>query len=374
MRKVIIKSALFIMGGVTCTLASTAQTVALEVDRDANSTFYNKTVNFRQNGTGELRSYWNLTDGYFSFHTKRSNYSTAFRVSVPSLTSVAYTVYYASGSRDNFYVMGSGLACSREGFYDYSDAKLKKNIVTVNGALNKVMKMRGVNYSLITDSEYLQAEAEQTETSSAVDPVVIESIKKEHNERKHTGFIAQEVEKICPEAVRTMHDGLKAINYSALIPVLVEAIKEQQEQIGALQVQASASVSLLQEIDDLKKQLEKCCEANTNSGKLKNTNTSALSNESSAELSQQLKPELFANAPNPFKESTEIKMTIPASVEFASLAIYDLNGRQLKAVSIADRGAVSVTIESNELMPGMYLYSLLADGQLVDTKTMVVTE
>jgi hypothetical protein len=55
------------------------------------------------------------------------------------------------------------------------------------------------------------------------------------NPKKTFGFIAQEVEKIIPEVVDTNEDGLKFINYNGLIPVCIEAIKEQQNQINQLQ-------------------------------------------------------------------------------------------------------------------------------------------
>jgi len=46
------------------------------------------------------------------------------------------------------------------------------------------------------------------------------------------GLIAQEVEKVFPEMVKTISaDGYKGLDYPKLIPVLVEAIKEQQTQI-----------------------------------------------------------------------------------------------------------------------------------------------
>jgi hypothetical protein len=48
-------------------------------------------------------------------------------------------------------------------------------------------------------------------------------------ERKKIGFIAQEVELIIPEVVRTSEeDGLKSIEYQTLVPILIEAIKDQQ--------------------------------------------------------------------------------------------------------------------------------------------------
>lgn len=241
-----------------------------------------------------------------------------------------------------------------------SDKKLKENIDTLHN-YKKLLLLQPLSYNY-------------KKNAFKIDSIT------PHNTRKQFGFIAQDVQEVFPELVRAVgSDSTLAINYIGLIPVLVEGMKEQQSQIEAqqklitaLQVQASASVSLLKEIEDLKKQLEKCCDANTNNGNRLKSDSEAI--EETIEETESEGLELFSNAPNPFNESTEIKMTVPASVESATLAIYDLNGRQLKAVIVTDRGSVTVTIEGSELAPGMYLYSLLADGQLVDTKTMVVTE
>ena len=48
------------------------------------------------------------------------------------------------------------------------------------------------------------------------------------------GLIAQEVEKVLPEIVITREDGIKAIQYEKVVPLLVEAIKEQQTLIEDL--------------------------------------------------------------------------------------------------------------------------------------------
>ena len=54
---------------------------------------------------------------------------------------------------------------------------------------------------------------------------------------RHLGLIAQEVETVVPEVVDTSDDGYKSINYDNLTGLLIEAIKEQQRQIEALQAQ-----------------------------------------------------------------------------------------------------------------------------------------
>ncbi|MCC2545697.1 tail fiber domain-containing protein [Hymenobacter sp. BT175] len=61
------------------------------------------------------------------------------------------------------------------------------------------------------------------------------------------GFIAQELEQVYPELVSTGADGLKAVNYAQLTPVLVEALKEQQRQIEQLRTELSAAQKQLRQ-------------------------------------------------------------------------------------------------------------------------------
>ena len=59
----------------------------------------------------------------------------------------------------------------------------------------------------------------------------------ELSNKPQVGFLAQEVEKLLPEAVTKDDQGYYAVNYSAVVPVLVEALKEQQQQIEKQQQQ-----------------------------------------------------------------------------------------------------------------------------------------
>ena len=58
----------------------------------------------------------------------------------------------------------------------------------------------------------------------------------------------------------------------------------------------------------------------------------------------------------------------------AALYIYNMNGRQLKTIDLTARGEGEIMINGGELAAGMYLYSLVADGQEVATKRMILTE
>ena len=109
-----------------------------------------------------------------------------------------------------FFVVGTAKSA---GWSTYSDARLKENIETVSNALDKVTRLRGVNYEWRADAE------------NRVGPMT--------GTGRHLGMIAQEVETVVPEVVDTSDDGYKSINYDNLTGLLVEAIKDQQEMIKA---------------------------------------------------------------------------------------------------------------------------------------------
>ena len=100
----------------------------------------------------------------------------------------------------------TGLLTSTD-YNSSSDKRLKKNIKTVDNALDKVMALRGVSF------DWKEGGA------------------------KAIGLIAQEAEKVIPEIVSKDDNGYLGIKYNNLIGVLVEAIKDQQEQINILKKQ-----------------------------------------------------------------------------------------------------------------------------------------
>ena len=59
----------------------------------------------------------------------------------------------------------------------------------------------------------------------------------EDKEKVYAGVIAQEVEKVLPEVVNTTEDDTKTVAYGNMVGLLIEAVKEQQEQINQLKKQ-----------------------------------------------------------------------------------------------------------------------------------------
>ena len=99
--------------------------------------------------------------------------------------------------------------------YSTSDCRLKENIKPIKGALCKVIGVTGNTFN------WKELSKEEVKTIHG-------------NKGKDVGVIAQEIEEILPEAVTTRNNGYKAVNYEKIVPLLIEAIKEQQKQIDEL--------------------------------------------------------------------------------------------------------------------------------------------
>ena len=87
----------------------------------------------------------------------------------------------------------------------FSDISVKENIRTIDNALDRVTKSRGVLYDRIDSGT-----------------------------KDNIGFIAQELELEFPELISVNADGTKGVKYQNAVAVLFEAIKEQQQQINEL--------------------------------------------------------------------------------------------------------------------------------------------
>ncbi len=109
----------------------------------------------------------------------------------------------------------SGGDLETHGLFFISDGRVKQDIGTLVDPLARVLSLRGVTFRYDT--------ANYPELGLHDQPQI--------------GFLAQELEQVYPQAVTTRKDGFKAVNYALLVPVLVEAIKQQQGMITDLQDQ-----------------------------------------------------------------------------------------------------------------------------------------
>ncbi len=221
-----------------------------------------------------------------------------------------------------------------------SDYRLKNDIKSVsNSCLDKVLDMN------IVEFKYKQREFKSIASTDSVEakPVVWYDEESSIVKNKHYGLIAQELQEIYPDLVIEGQDGFLGVNYLEIIPLLIRSIQElnakvEQYENGNAPIQKTqARTTDVTDIDAVV-------------------------------------TTLYQNTPNPFTESTLIRCDVADDVVKADLYIYNMNGEQITEYSVTERGETSVTIDGGSLSAGMYLYALIADGQVIDTKRMILTK
>jgi hypothetical protein len=275
--------------------------------------------------TAKLNLFMNDGSTIYSKTEHSYGWGDAIKSQVNRNDAIAFSGWNNQGR--TFAVFGNGDVFSQTNYYS-SDLILKEDVRGIQQARQQLFKLQGVSYLMKSD--------QNTETR-----------------RRHSGLIAQEVEKVFPDMVFETDQGVKAIAYIELIPYLIEALKEQQNTIDNLQA----------EIDNI---INDCC---SSAGQQKNATIPGNYGETGT-----INAVLYQNTPNPFSNETVIRYEIPENVGKCQLHILNMNGSLLKTISINAPGIGSTVIHGRELKPGMYLYSLVIDGQIIDTKQMLLTK
>lgn len=100
-----------------------------------------------------------------------------------------------------------------------SDARLKANIVSLGATLSKLLQIDGKSYTM----------------------------KKDESKKQKIGLLAQDIEKVFPELV-SESNGIKSVNYQGIVPILINALKEQDEKMKVQQSQIDKLENLVQEL------------------------------------------------------------------------------------------------------------------------------
>lgn len=266
--------------------------------------------------------------------------------------SSGYAVYGYAPSNVSGGCFGNSYAGFFEGNMHYtgtmsgpSDEMLKINPQPIDSGLAWIKRMKPEYYTFATDKY------PTLNLSSGV----------------HYGLIAADLARILPDLVipitsPPIYDSLgnkigdavhySGINYIELIPVLINAVKE-----------------LDGKVDLLQSKLNSCCvTGQTNSGIDPEGNGIA---HQTVELRNLKLIYLGQNIPNPYSNQTSIPYYIPNDVSNAVITFYDHLGRIISFVEIIGRGEGQLTTLTSNLEDGTYLYSLVADEILIDTKKMV---
>lgn len=217
-----------------------------------------------------------------------------------------------------------------------SDKRLKKDIKKYNGGLEEVLNIQPYTYKY-------------NEKSGLKSDIL------------HVGVLAQEFQEVAPYAVHSYQHQIddtdettKSADYlsvqdGSIKYMLVNAIKEQQAMIKELQNQ----------VVELRKEI-------SHNSNINNQDIDVI-------LQGEGKIFLGQNSPNPYTQETKIAYKLPTGISDAEMLFYNLNGQLIKTVRL-NEGSGFVNLQTTELSQGTYTYSLIVDGNLIDTKKMLLSK
>lgn len=247
-----------------------------------------------------------------------------------------------------FYVTNTGAIYSRDGIIQLSDSTTKTNITPLNSTLSKIQVLNGVSYDFKDEAEDAQMQRSAVNNTSS----------------KRIGLLAQDVGKVYPEVIRTFDDGSQGIMYTDLIAVLIEGMKELNDSLTDISTQYAI---LENKVDSLQEQLKILMQSLS-------PQTRAPQQNAADRVGKSLKDAvLYQNVPNPFNQMTEIGYRLSADVKTAAIGVYDLNGKLLKNYALSPYVMESkIQVDASDFESGMYIYALVIDGVMIDSKRMIL--
>ena len=189
-----------------------------------------------------------------------------------------------------------------------SDKRFKKEISSLDSPLKKILSLNGVSY--LYDNRRFPD--------------------KKFGEGTHFGFIAQDLKEILPNLVETDNEGYLSVNYIELIPVLTEAIKEQQKQI-----------------DELKKMVERLASGSSADADGENNTSEAMTSED------------VKVYPNP---STGIFTVSVGKIGRGTLEVYDSSGNKIKTIALMN-SVSNHTLDLSGQRKGIYTVHINAENK-----------
>ncbi len=326
-----------------------------------------------QNSTGSN----NTAYGFYSLTFSNGSDLTAIGVYSDEGGSGDYTNSSALGynstiTATNQIRLGSSTVTSIGGYAGWSnvsDGRVKTNIKQNVPGLTFINKLQPITYNLNLDAadKIIQPPVHKDKDGKLIATSALDmSARTAKQQVIYTGFIAQDVETAAKslnydfsgvDAPKNSKD-LYGLRYAEFAVPLVKAVQELSAQNDSLK---QTNVSLQSQINELKTMMQQVLA-------VKSDVTIPVQNISltSASLQQ--------NTPNPYNQSTAIHYSVPATFTSAQILITDNTGKTLKQIPVTTTGAGTVNINAGSLSAGIYSYSLIVDGAVIDTKKMILAK
>ncbi|MFK7936493.1 MAG: tail fiber domain-containing protein, partial [Saprospiraceae bacterium] len=283
---------------------------------------------------------------------------------------------FAASNATNKMQLGNSTAVinTSNGYTIVSDGRFKEEVKNDIEGLEFIMNLKPVSYRFDYQKydNFLRGEKGMKQLDETYKKQLAEK-----TQQREVGFIAQEVAEVADKmqlafngVYRPQHEKDNyALDYGRLSVPVVKAIQEQQAiiadkqiQIEELQAQITAQNTRLEKLEQLL--------LTGASGLHENQENEGLT----PQLIQLTTPTLEQNQPNPFNGQTTIRYFLPESTQQAQIQITDINGKVLKVENIAHTGQGLLSLDAKTMPQGTYAYSLIVDGQLVETRQMILVK
>lgn len=248
-----------------------------------------------------------------------------------------------------------------------SDGRFKRQVKENVPGLSFINKLKTVTYAIDTKelTHFLHSGQMEEFKKAGVDfDVMAEQSGK--GKSIYSGFIAQEVEQAA-KSIGYEFSGVDApknendyygLRYGQFVVPLVKAVQELSKQNEDLK--AIVAAQQLQ-INEILQKFDNNQSAQTSAG---SSQTAILKTSDGASLQQ--------NKPNPYNNATVVNFSLPGHYTSAMIVVTDMYGKTIQRTNVA--GSTSLRIAAGSLASGSYNYSLIVDGNIISTKTMVIAK
>ncbi len=124
---------------------------------------------------------------------------------------------------------------------------------------------------------------------------------------------------------------------------------------------------LHQQLQDLQDQINNCCQAPEGEGEFRMSEPTLTATATERAM-------LMQNVPNPFGQATTLGFYLPEASGEAQIKIYGSDGQEIRVYYLAGIGYGKINLSGGSLAAGNYHYSLLINGNVVASKTMLLTK
>lgn len=195
------------------------------------------------------------------------------------------------------------------------------------------------------------------------------------------GVIAQDFQRVFPNSVKSFsvkdssgtNETFLGVDLHELFVANVGAVKELDSIVstqnsalkGKVDSLTNQLAEVLNQIRQLASNMNACCERGASKSSTENTTVTDVT------LNNSLTIVLEQNVPNPFAEQTSINYFLPDNTVKAQMLFHNSQGLLIQSVDLIQKGNGMLNVFAQDLTSGIYSYTLVVDGKIIETKKMV---